>query len=419
MPIPVEPAALRLARPLRIVHLSAVPDMLGFLRGHLADLAAQGFEVVLMASPGPLLDELAASEGVARVGVPITREITPTRDLVSLVRLVRAFRAVRPDVVDVHSLKAGLLGVLAARLAGVPVCIYHLHGLRHVTTTGLRRALLRASERFTSRLATRVLCVSRSVAREALADGLVPAGRTAVLLGGSIAGVDATGRFTPARDERERRAARAALGLPADAPVLGFVGRLVRDKGVVELAGAWRVLRERHPALRLVVVGVREPGDPVPDDVYASLAGDPRVLLAGHVRDTPRWYRAMDVLALPTYREGFPVVTLEAAAMAIPLVATRIPGCVDAIVDGVTGTLVPPRDVPALTAALGAYLGDAELRARHGEAARARVLRDFDQRPIWNALRDEYVRLASAAGRTSGRAPARPALGQAGPRVVG
>jgi glycosyltransferase involved in cell wall biosynthesis len=405
-------------RPLRVVHLTAVPNMLLFLEGHLADLVAHGFEVTVVSSPGPLLERLAAREGVGRVGVPISREITPLSDLVSLARLVRIFRALRPDIVDVHTLKAALLGIVAARIAGVPVRIYHVHGLRHVTTTGRRRALLRICERVTSRLATRVLCVSRSVARAALAEGLVPAGKTSVLLGGSIAGVDATRRFVPARDDGERRAARAAVGLPFDARVLGFVGRLVRDKGVAELVAAWRVLRESHPDLQLLVLGERERGDPIPEALFASLAGDPRVRLVGHDRETPRWYRAMDLVALPTYREGFPVVPLEAAAMGLPVVATEVPGCVDAVVDGVTGTLVPPRDVPALAAALRAYLDDPALRARHGAAARARVLRDFDQRPMWNALRGEYVRLAAEAGvpvRTAGPRP----IGQAGPRVAG
>jgi len=398
------------ARPLRVVHLTAVPGMLLFLQGHLADLAAHGFEVTVLSSPGPLLDRLAAAEGVGRVGVPISREISPLSDLLSLARLVRALRALRPDVVDVHTLKAGLLGIVAARLVGVPVRIYHVHGLRHVTTTGLRRALLRTCERLTSRLATRVLCVSRSVARAALAEGLVPAGKTSVLLGGSIAGVDAAERFVPP-GAGARRAARADVGLPPDARVLGFVGRLVRDKGVAELAAAWRALRESHPDLWLVVLGEREQGDPIPDALYGSLAGDPRVRLAGYDRDTPRWYRAMDVVVLPTYREGFPVVPLEAAAMGLPVVATEVPGCVDAVVDGATGILVPPRDVPALTAALRAYLDDPALRARHGAAARARVLRDFDQRPMWNALRGEYQRLAAGAARGA-RTPAR-AAGQA------
>jgi glycosyltransferase involved in cell wall biosynthesis len=406
-------------RRLRVAHVTAVPDMLLFLSGHLADLAARGFDVTVVSSPGPLLDDLAASEGVARAGVPISREISPLRDLVSLARLTRTLRRLRPDLVDAHTLKAALLAMIAARLAGVPVRVYHVHGLRHVTTTGLRRALLRACERVTSSLATRVLCVSRSVARAALAEGLIPARKTAVLLGGSIAGVDATGRFVPPRDDGERRAARVALGLPPEARVIGFVGRLVRDKGVAELAAAWSVLRARHPDLRLLVVGEREPGDPVPDAVLAALAGDRRVLLAGHDRETPRYYRAMDVVALPTYREGFPVVPLEAAAMGLPVVATEVPGCVDAVVAGVTGTLVPPRDVPALVAALQGYLDDPALRLRHGAAGRQRALRDYDPRRLRDALREEYLRLAGPApSRRPRPAPPRAAAGAQGPRAA-
>jgi glycosyltransferase involved in cell wall biosynthesis len=400
------------------VHVTAVPDMLLFLSGHLADLAARGFEVTVVSSPGPLLDRLAASAGVARAAVPISREITPLHDLVSLARLTRTLRRLRPDLVDAHTLKAALLAMAAARLAGVPVRVYHVHGLRHVTTAGVRRALLRACERITSSLATRVLCVSRSVARAALADGLIPPEKTAVLLGGSIAGVDATGRFVPPADEGERRAARVALGLPATARVIGFVGRLVRDKGVAELAGAWSVLRERHPDLRLVVVGAAERGDPLPAGVAEALAGDRRVLLAGHDRETPRYYRAMDVLALPTWREGFPVVPLEAAAMGLPVVASDVPGCVDAVVRDVTGTLVPPGDVPALAAALEAYLADPALRHRHGAAGRQRALRDYDPRRLQEALREEFLRLAAAApGRKAARA--RAPVRAPGPRPVG
>jgi glycosyltransferase involved in cell wall biosynthesis len=114
--------------------------------------------------------------------------------------------------------------------------------------------------------------------------------------------------------------------------------------------------------------------------------------------DTPRWFRALDVLALPTYREGFPVVPLEAAAMRLPVVATAVPGCVDAVIDGETGTLVPSRDVPALAAALRAYLVDPALRRRHGEAARARVLREFARERVWAALRDDYLAQAARAG---------------------
>jgi glycosyltransferase involved in cell wall biosynthesis len=362
-----------------------------------------------ISTPGAELVEFGEAEGVRCHAVAMERRITPAQDLVAVARIVRALRAIGATIVDAHTPKAGLLGMIAARAAGVRVRIYHLHGLRYATTRGPVRSLLKSTERLAASLATRVVCVSRSVAEVAVRDAVVPREKLTVLLGGSINGVDAERRFRPA-DEGTRRAARAGLGLPPEARVIGFVGRVVREKGVVELWEAWRALRAELPDARLVLVGPREPQDPIPPDVAAGLEGDPRVTLAGLDRDTVRWFRAMDVVALPSWREGFPVVPLEAAAMALPVVATRVPGCVDAVVDGVTGRLVPPRDPAALAAALRAYLGDPALRARHGAAARARALAEFEQRRIWAALHREYLSAIAEAG-LADRPEARAATG--------
>jgi glycosyltransferase involved in cell wall biosynthesis len=175
--------------------------------------------------------------------------------------------------------------------------------------------------------------------------------------------------------------------------VVGFVGRIVRDKGIVELYQAWKILRARDLNLHLLLVGPFDPQDPVPPGIESRLRKDPRAHLTGMDWDTPRLYAAMDVVSLPTYREGFPNVPIEAAAMGLPVVATRIPGCVDAVQDGVTGTLVPPADAHALARAIEAYVTDPVLRRRHGVAGRERVLREFRQEVIWEALYREYLRL--------------------------
>jgi glycosyltransferase involved in cell wall biosynthesis len=266
--------------------------------------------------------------------------------------------------VDAHTPKGALLGIVAASLAGVPVRIYHVHGLRFVTSRGLRRRILRGAERLTSSLATRLLCVSRSVATAVVSEGFAPADKVHVVMKGSINGVDAE-RFRPATGP-ERCAERAALGIPSDALVIGYVGRIAADKGIAELMEAWSLLRAEMPDLRLLVVGARDGGDDISEEAAAVLRDDPRCHTVGGVSDPEKYYRMMDVLALPTYREGFGVVLLEAGATGLPAVATRVQGCVDAVVEGVTGTLVPERDARALANGLRAYLQDPALRRQCG-----------------------------------------------------
>ncbi len=373
-----------------IVHVTNVPVQLQvFLSGQARFIQEQGFSVHAISSRGPELVRFADQEHVPVHGVDMTQQISPFRDAVALVRLWWQLRKIHPEVVHAHSPKGGLLGMLAAFLAGVPVRIYHIRGLPHVGATGLRRWLLVAAERVSCALAHRVLAVSRSMRSIAIEDHLCDGDRIKVLLGGSGNGVDAVSRFRPAGRER-RREARAELGIPDDAVVIGFVGRVVQDKGIVELGGAWAELRESHPAAHLLIVGPEEPKDPVPAEVMDALRADSRVHLTGALPSAHRTYAAMDVVALPSYREGMPNVALEAAAMELPIVATDVPGCVDAVQDGLTGRLVPSHDAAALAAALGVYLVDPRLRAAHGAAARRRVLTDFRQEEIWKAVASEY-----------------------------
>lgn len=392
-------------RSLRLVHATTVPMTLRFLSGQVGFMRARGIEVIAMSSSGPDLDAFCTEEGIQGHAINMPRQITPGRDLYALGRIWHRLRALRPEIVHAHTPKCGLLVTIAAWLAHIPIRVYHIHGLPMLTATGTRRILLRCAERVACRLATQVLCVSHSVLDAAVAQRLCPAGKIKVLARGTINGIDSSGRFNPDNLAPGTRCrTRAAHGIPERALVVGFVGRIVRDKGVVELVGAWRTLRERFPSLHLLVVGPLEPQDPLPAECVQVLTTDSRIHLVGLDWNTPPLYVAMDLLVLPTYREGFPTVPLEAGALGLPIVATRVPGCTDAVVHGETGLLAGPRDVASLTELIANYLTDPERRRRHGQAAQRRVRREFKQEAIWEATWQEYTRLLTAAGR-----PGRPA----------
>jgi glycosyltransferase involved in cell wall biosynthesis len=390
----IHPAAGQLSATL--LHITTIPMSLTFLRGQTAYMKARGLRVHALSSPGDDLEAFGDREQVMVHPIRMTREITPVEDLKSLVGIRRVLRDVKPEIVHAHTPKAGLLGMMAAAAGGTAVRVYQMRGLPHLTARGSKRLLLRLSERISCGLADLVICNSHSLRRIAIDERLCSPEKIKVLLEGSGNGVDARGRFNPDALPHECRAStRMKLGIPEDAIVLGFIGRLVRDKGVVELTAAWRQFREEFRDAHLVLVGPYEKRDPVPIAVREFLDQDPRVHLIGMDWDTPPLYSAMDLVLLPTYREGFPNVPLEAAAMRLPVIATRVEGCVDAVEDQETGILVPARDWRALLDAMRVYAEDPELRAAHGRAGRARVLRDFRPEAIWELYHAEYVRLRS------------------------
>jgi glycosyltransferase involved in cell wall biosynthesis len=382
-----------------LTHITTVPESLGFFRGQIDYMKARGFTVRAITSPGPDLERFAAEFQIGIDAAPMARRITPVADLAAVRAIRGSLRRHRPAIVHAHTPKGGLLGLLAARSTATPVRIYHMRGLPFTSATGWTRTLLRQTERLSCRLAHQVLCVSESLRTVAIDENLCQPSRIKVLARGSGNGVDAAGRFDPDTIAPEaRRDTRAGLGIGTDGVVVGFVGRIVGDKGLGELIEAWRSIRETHRDVHLLVIGPVEPRDPIRRETELALRTDPRVHVIGTTRDMPRWYAAMDVVALPTYREGFPNVLLEAGAMRLAVVATRVPGCVDAVDDGHTGILVPPRDAPALARALETYLSDPALRRRHGAAGRDRVLEHFRPEGIWQALYLEYARLLAEAG---------------------
>jgi len=342
------------------------------LSGRLRVLREAGFRVTLVSAPGELLRSTAASEGVECVALPMKRAIAPFADIVALFRLWRLLRGIRPDMAEFSTPKAGLLGSLAAGLCGVPIRVYLLRGLKLETTKGIKRRILLAAERLAAACAQVVVCNSESLRAEALALGIAPAAKLRVLGDGSSHGVDIE-RFAPGPSE-----VRSELGIPDGVPVLGFVGRLTRDKGVPELIDAFDAILRAEPKTRLVLVGWFDDAEDALDGrLRARILRHPQIHYLGMVADVAPYYRAMDVLVLPTWREGFPNVVLEAAATGIPVVTTLSTGSRDAVLPEVTGLLVPPGYPDAVCEAVLKLIRDPERSHAMGRAARAWVIEHY------------------------------------------
>lgn len=385
-----------------LVYATTIPmSMKSFLKGQMTFMRQKGFRVLGISSPGAMLEEVGKTEQIETVAIPLERGFALFADLLTLIRLTVLFLRIKPTVVNASTPKAGLLCTCAAMLARVPVRVLVLHGLLTARDVGWKRNLLRAASWLSCRCAHQVMAVSASVAKGTVEEGVCPPSKIKVIGKGTCNGVDATGQFNPTRIDKDKlEALRSTLGIESDNPIIGFVGRIVRDKGIVELAHAWESIKSAWEKARLLLVGYPEAGDPVPAAILEKLFNDDRVITTDYVtnEEMPLYYALMRVLVLPSYREGFPTVALEAGSMEIPVIASKVIGSVDAVVDGVSGMLVPPRDTIALAEAIGTYLGDRHLAAEQGRAARNRVLIDFRPELIWKGMYEEYLRLMQDKG---------------------
>jgi len=358
------------------------------LTGRLRALRNAGFRVTLISSPGELLDRTATREGVEAIGLPIEREIAPLADLVSLLRLCWVLWRLKPDLAEFSTPKAGLLGSLAARLVGVPARVYMLRGLKLETSKGIKRTILLAAERTSSRLAHVVLCNSESMRSEALSLGIAPAAKLHLLGSGSSNGVNVE-RFSPGSST-----VRNDLNIPKEAKVVGFVGRLTRDKGVPELIEAFDTIAKKEPDAHLLLVGWFDAAEDALDDwTRARIQSHPRIHCTGFVADTAPYYRAMDLMVLPSWREGFPNAVLEAAATGLPVITTECTGSRDSVVPEVTGQLIPPGYPEAISEAVLKLLGDPVRRWSMGQAARVWVCAHFADERVLGLATEFYKSL--------------------------
>jgi lipopolysaccharide/colanic/teichoic acid biosynthesis glycosyltransferase/UDP-N-acetylglucosamine:LPS N-acetylglucosamine transferase len=343
-----------------------------FLAPHLRAMQRH-YDITLVVNTAntALLHELGVDGTLVRVR--IERRVSPWRDLTALVALFRVLRNGSFDLVHSMTPKAGLLAMTAAWLARIPVRMHTFTGQVWATRRGISRAILRSCDVLVARLATITLADSPSQ-RDFLVQEGVGSGSAMVVIGkGSVKGVDAA-TFRP--DAAVRRTVRASLGAAPDDVLLLYVGRLTRDKGVLDLAAAFTAIADERPDVRLVIVGPDEEG--LQPALAAGCADHAdRVQFFG-LTDRPQdFMAAADVLCLPSYREGMPTVIIEAAACGVPAVASRIYGIVDAVDEGTTGLLHRARDARDLADALRRITADATLRHSLGSAARERAEREF------------------------------------------
>ena len=361
-----------------------LPDRLRALR-------AAGFRVSLLSGPGDLAKHATQIEGVTTRVVPMGRSISLLSDLAALLRICGWLRRLKPDIVEFGTPKAGLLGCIAAWLCRIRVRVYFLRGLRLETETGFKRRVLMWAERAASSCAHATLCNSSSLRERAISMGIAESSKLVLLRDGSSNGVDVT-RFSPGGSD-----VRPRLGIPGTAPVIGFVGRLTADKGVPELLEAFAMILRQRAEARLLLVGWFDAAeDALGLGLRRRIEGHPGIVHTGYIADTAPYYRAMDLLVLPSWREGFPNVVLEAAASGVPVIAADSTGSRDAVVQGVTGFLIPPGDPGAISKAAVKLIDDPTLRERMSGAARRWALDHYDHRQVMSLTVRFYQSLLSS-----------------------
>jgi lipopolysaccharide/colanic/teichoic acid biosynthesis glycosyltransferase len=376
----------------RVIHVTTVDmSVRHLLLNQLLWLRDGGFDVAAASAAGPDLEPVR-SAGVSHFPVPFTRRLTPVADVRAFLALWRLFRRERFDIVHTHQVKAATFAQLAARLAGVPLVVNTIHGFYfHEHTPPLKRHAWILLERALARLSTVLLSQNREDIDTAVREGIC--GRERIHHIGN--GIDVRRFDRTAVDPARLDTLRRELGLSADDRVVGFVGRLVREKGVLELFEAVRLLRDRVPRLRLLMIGPVDTDKPDairPSTAEAYGIGDVAVF-AGYRYDMPELYALMDACALPSHREGMPRSPMEAAAMGVPCVVTAIRGCREVVRDGESGVLVPVSDPAALAGALMRVLAGDGVAETMAARAREIACEQFDERLVFARVKHAYDRL--------------------------
>lgn len=375
----------------KLLRITTVPVSLQILLRGQHRFMSQYYEVIGISSSGKVLENVGFDEGIRTIPVEMTRSISPFRDIISLWKLCTILLKEKPQIVHTHTPKAGIIGMLAAWLCGVPVRMHTVAGLPLMEAVGLKRKLLDLVEKITYSCATKVYPNSIGLKDIILQNNYCPASKIRVIGNGSSNGID-TGYFSP---QQILQASRVTLKedykIAVNDLVFVFVGRLVADKGINELIKAFTRVSQRHSNAKLLLVGDRESDlDPLNEETEQLLHNHKGIVQTGYQSDVRPFLSIADVLTFPSYREGFPNVVMQAGAMGLPSIVTNINGCNEIIQDNVNGLIIPPKDPHALENAMLELLENEEKRNRLAKNARPLIVERYEQQKVWELIKQEY-----------------------------
>ena len=378
----------------KLIRITTVPISLGGLLQGQSKFMSQFYEVVGISSDKENLEKVGAKEEIRVIPVNLTRKITPIQDLKALITLYKILRKEKPFIVHSHTPKAGTIGMMAARMAGVPHRLHTIAGLPLVEATGLKRILLNAVEKLTYSCATKVYPNSVGLQEIVLDHKFTNTKKLKVVGHGSSNGRD-TSYFDPSLySTATKLELRKKLKLTDDDFVFVFVGRLVGDKGINELIAAFKKILEEHTNVQLLLVGnPEEELDPMLPETEEFIFKSDKVIATGWADDVRPYFAISDCLTFPSYREGFPNVVMQSGAMGLYSIVSDINGCNEIVKEGVNGTIIPTKNTEALFNAMKHVLDNKEKFATEKGVYREMIKKRYERSFIWNELLKEYQEL--------------------------
>ena len=384
-----------LSSQIKTCHITTVDITVRFIiLNFLRFLQKENYKVSVVCSPGKR-SFLFEKEGFAFHGVKMTRKITPVRDFISLLKLFLYFKKEKFTIVHTYTPKAGILGRIAARLAGVPIVVHTSFGFYiGLQMSSRTRKLILFAEKIASYFCDLVLSQNKEDIEMVVREKIINPKKIKL----STYGIDIA-RFNPlnfSQDFIDRK--KKELNIKEDQKVIGMVGRFVKEKGYLDIFRAFRIVKNKNPNTILLLVAPldKEKNDALNYSIFKDYGIENEMVLLGQegeINNIEEIYPLMDIFVLPSYREGFPYSIMEASASGKPVVTTNIRGCREAVENGVTGVLIPPEDPDKLAQSLIYLLDNQEKSEKLGRNGRKKAEKEFDEKIVFERIKKEYQRL--------------------------